>query len=148
MDISKEFGTDERLEEEGAWVDIGDGTLLCVARIGNKKYAKYFERLMKPHRAQFRTGNIPIELQEVNVTKTLAKTVLLGWENLTYQGKLLEYSVDNAIMVMSDLKDFRTMVTEIAGEMGTFKEEEVEETEKNSERSSGGDLTGENTTPS
>lgn len=148
MDLSKTFRTSEKLEEEGAWVDLGDGAFVCVARVGNKKYNEYFEKALKPHRRQFRTGSMPTEVMDEILIRTLANTILLGWEGVEYEGKELEYSVDNAIMVLRELKDFRSLISEISNEMETFKQEEQEEALKNSNRFSNGDSLGESTTTS
>lgn len=148
MDLSKAFETDEKLENEGAWIDIGGGALVCVARVGNKKYNEHFEKAIKPHRRQFRTGTMRTELMDEILIDTLAHTILLGWEGVEYKGEPIEYSVANAIMVMTDLKDFRALIAEIAGEMETFKREEDEDAAKNSDRSSDGDSNGETATTS
>jgi len=127
MKISS-FATDLDLEENGVWVDIGDGARLKLARIGNPAYTKLQRELAKPLRQQLRRNSVPQDkLLDIQL-QLLSRTVLLDWEGLEDdKGKKIKYSTENAFQLMRDLKDFRRLVEETADEQATFARIEAEE---------------------
>ena len=127
MDISKEYATDEKKELEGVWEDIGDGGRILIARTNNPKYEKLFTKLIKPHRGRLRRGNLSDELSKEITVKLLADTILLDWEGIEEDGESLQYSKPEAERLLKDYKDFRNMVSEMAGEIDLFRQEEEEE---------------------
>jgi hypothetical protein len=58
------YNTDRGLEEEGVWVDFGDGVKVQVRRLTSKKSREYRRKLDKPYTAQFRNREMPDDLQE------------------------------------------------------------------------------------
>lgn len=125
--------TDLNKEQEGTWVDIGKGARLKIARIGNPAYKETFRRLTKPYQRQMRTGNLPDEVAEKILARCLAESVLVGWEGLEMDGEPIQYSRKAAmdLLMNPQLKDFRDLVTELANEVELFRQEEMEEAEKN-----------------
>lgn len=138
MDIKKTYGTDKEKEKKGVWEDLGDGARVLVARIGNPNYRKIFEQLTKPYSKSIRRGTLSEEKATELIIKSLAKSVLLGWEGLKEDGKLLKHSEAEAIRLMTEYPDFRDQVQEIANDLETYKIVEDEDTEKNSGKSSAG----------
>jgi hypothetical protein len=143
MKFSK-FATDKSLEIEGAWVDIGDDAHIRVARIGNDRYAKRLETLYKPYRKMQRTNSVPDDLARKLFIDALATTVLLEWKGFTNEdGSEVPYTVDTAIAKLTELKDFRELVVEIATEVATYRNEEIEEEGEILAKKSNGTSTGE-----
>lgn len=138
MDIKKTYGTDRKKEVDGVWEDLGDGARVLVARIGNPNYRKVFEQLTKPYTKAIRRGTLSEEKATELIIKSLAKSVLLKWEGIKEDGKLVKYSEAEAIRLMTDYPDFRDQIQEIANDLETYKITEDEETEKNSGTSSTG----------
>lgn len=138
MKFSK-FATNHDLEIEGAWVDIGEGAKLLIARIGNDRYAKYLDKAYKPYRKMQRTNSIPEDLARKIFIAALANTVLVGWEGFVDDnGVEIPYTVENAIAKLTEFKDFRELVAEIGSEASTFRDEEIaEEVELLTKKSSG-----------
>jgi len=136
MDLSQ-FETDRQLETDGVWVDIGDedGTQLLIARIGNPNYNRLMRAKLKPHKNLLQRDAMPLETQERMLNEVMSETVLLGWKNLKYKGKKVNYSTARALELITDIPDFRDLVLEIANSMETFRVVEVEEDVKNSEAS-------------
>lgn len=130
-DLKKMFGTDKTAEVEGVWQDIGDGVELLIARIGNPEYQKEFQRISKPHRRAIRRGHLSDSVAEKLLIKAMAKCILLDWKGLQEDGKDLPYSYDNAVRILTEYRDLRDYVSDIANEIETFKLEEDEEAEKN-----------------
>lgn len=136
MDLST-FETDRQLEVDGVWVDIGDEdeTQLLIARIGNPNYNRLIRARLKPHKNLLQRDALPMEMQEKILNEVIAETVLLGWKNLKYKGKKINYSSDRALEMLNNISDFRELVMEIANSMETFRIVETEEDVKNSKAS-------------
>lgn len=130
-DLKKLYAVDETKETEGTWQDIGDGISVLVARIGNPKYQKLLNNFLKPHRRAVRRGTIADEILENIITKTMASTILLGWKGLEEDGQEILYSQTESLRVLTDYKDFRDIVSELANEIEAFRVEEDEEAAKN-----------------
>lgn len=136
MDL-KEFETDESLELDGVWVDIGDDdeTQLLVARVGNPTFNRMIRQRMKPFKNLIQRDRLPASTQEKILTEVMAECILLDWKNLKHNGKTVKYSSATALKLMTSIKDFRELVTEIANSMETFMKEEEAEDTKNSKAS-------------
>lgn len=128
--------TNEDKENQGVWRDLGNGAKLLLARLGNAEFSKMFAELTQPYAE---TGTkVPVEVQKDISVKCLARTVLLGWEGI-YDGEdELEYSYDNAVRVLTEVKDFRELVMKLAGDLDAYKDKKDEELEGNSGSASDG----------
>jgi len=131
MDVVKFFKTDAKKEIDGNWVEIGEGASLLIARAGNPKYSRLLERLQKPHRTAIRRDRLPDDIAEKIVTKVLAETVLIGWKGVFYKDEELEYTPENSLMLLTELKDLKELVAELGRDVSNFKEADEEEDEKN-----------------
>jgi len=126
MKISR-FATDLGLEEDGVWMDIGDGASLKVARVGNPRYRKRIAQLTKPYKRQIRSDTLPEDLSDELVLKAFSETILLDWKGIEDdKGKAIKYSQEAAYKLLSGLRDFRSLVAEIAMEQEAFRAEEAE----------------------
>src|ERR1043166_2259135 len=76
------YSTDKVAEEEGQWVDFGDGIKVQLRRLNCKKSRDVRRRLEKPYAKQFRGQDIPDEIQERMLNAQLAKAVIVGWEGV------------------------------------------------------------------
>ena len=136
MDLSN-LETNINFEHDGVWVDLEDAdkTLLLIARIGNPRYNSRMRARMKTQQYALKMKELSIEAQEAIVTEVISETVLLDWKNLKYKGKAIKYSPTRAFEIMTQIKDFRNLVVEIADDMETFKIVSQEEDSKNSKAS-------------
>ncbi len=125
MDI-KNFKTNQDLEENGKWEEFENGCRLLIARAGNKKWKEYWKKISKPYRKQIKRETLSEEKGNELIINAMAQTILLNWENLLNDGVPLEYSKENAIMVLS-IPDFRETVSEISQSMEAFQAELDEE---------------------
>jgi hypothetical protein len=125
MDIKKRFQTSEEHEMNGVWVDIGDGTFLKVARMGNPKHREAMRALLAP----FKDRPNDIVPQE-SIDDVLARTILVSWEGVTEDGAEVPYSHEKAVEYLS-FKDFRDKVVRIASNMETYRAEALLAAEKN-----------------
>ena len=127
-DLQKEFGTDSEKEKEGVWRDdiVGD-VRMKIARIGNPRYNKRFQALSKPHRRALRSGRLKDDIAEKLMIQCLAETIILDWENVEYKGKELPFSLENAVMILTELPELRNYVNDIANELEGYQAEDDEE---------------------
>jgi hypothetical protein len=130
-DIRKLYATNEDKETDGVWQDLGDGIEMLIARIGNPKYQKLFQRLSKPHRKAIRRGSLKEDVAEKLMIECMAETVLLGWKNVEMDGKPLPYSKENAIKILTEFKDLKDYINDFANEMEAYMQEDAEEAEEN-----------------
>lgn len=131
----KSFATNQELENQGTWHELGEGAKIKVARYGNKNFSKAFQQLYKPHAG---LKKIPDEKAEEILIKTFAKTILVGWEGFKYYGKDLPYTEENAEKVLKELPDLRDLVADLSKQAEYYKIQEVEQAEKNLPNTSGG----------
>lgn len=140
MKIRKQYETDPVAEEEGVWVDIGEGAEVKVARLNNPRHKKALERLRKPYRNILRAGrDLPDEVSDKIAIQGMAEAILLDWRGIEHNdGSEIAYSQEKAKEILTELKDFRDTVAFLAMEAETFRKEALENAAKNSETSSPG----------
>lgn len=126
-DIKALFGTDKAKEKDGVWQDMGDGLKMRIARIGNPKYQKRFEALSKPHRRALRRGTLSNEIAEKLLIQCMSETIVLDWEGIEENGEEIQFSVENAIRILTDYPELRKYVEDIANEMEGYKADDDEE---------------------
>lgn len=130
MDIFATYAVNEDLENNGTWMELGDAKFL-IARAGNRSYSKLFTKeYERNQRALEAKDDNADKLAEKLMIKVIAKTILLGWENVKYQGKDLAYSVENAEMLLAH-KDFRREIVKMSEDFDAFKMQKEAEEEKN-----------------
>lgn len=114
-------------EIDGTWVDYGDSKLL-IARLGNPRNRKAYDRAQNKYKAKARKGTLsPDERVEITA-RTLSESILLDWEGISgMDGKPLEYSTEMAFMALRWDIDLRTFVSEQADLSENFRAAEVDE---------------------
>lgn len=121
MDLFKSFATNEKLELDGAWVGLGGGAKILVARSGNKKYGRMLSSLVEKNQAVLdaKTDESDTVSDEIMID-VFANTILLGWEGFTDKGEPLDYTLDNAKKAL-ELKDFRNLVATHARNIENYR---------------------------
>lgn len=125
MQLNKAFGTNESLENEGKWFDIGDGAKVLVARFGNKAHKKVLNKLRAPYKPLLlRGGSIPEEKNEEIISESMAQTILLGWDGFMDQDmKVLPYSIEAARESFKLYPDFLDLVSQFSLDVSNFRSE-------------------------
>lgn len=127
MDIFSSFATDETLENEGKWRPLSKTAKILVARSGNPKYVAMLRAKMAEAQLDLSSGEEADQLAEGILIDVMAKTILLGWSGLTYQGKEAPYSFEMAKTFLK-VKDFRKKVAGMSDDFESFRvKEEVEQ---------------------
>lgn len=120
LDIHANYATDETLENEGSWKEIGGDAAILVARSGNRAYSKLMTKLYQQNQELLKLGDDAAERKSDEIMiQVLAETVLLGWRNLGYQKKPIDYSVANAKKLLAH-KDFRRVVTSASEDLTAY----------------------------
>jgi hypothetical protein len=134
FNFDKAFGTDKDLEEQGAWDEIymdGESLNVKVARKNNAHYKKMLRSEMTKNKRKLeREDQGAIDLFDRIMIRVMAKTILLGWGELIVNGDQLEYSVENAELVLRN-EDFRKEVDGISDSFDLYKQEQDEEIKGN-----------------
>ena len=132
MDFFKKFGTDPKLEINGKWIELEPGLEFLIARGGNRTYTEALASLYEEHQADLEKGGPAAdELADTIFIKAAASGLLKGWRGeVEYDGKPLEYSVENANLLLG-LTDFRKWVMTHAANIENYRLAQVAETEKN-----------------
>jgi hypothetical protein len=127
------WGTDQEKENDGVVIDLGDGASITIGRYLSDRHRKVYDRLARPYRTQTLAGRpIPDDVAIRIEIESLAEAVLLDWSGFTGDdGAALPYSKDAAIKLLTDLRDFRAQVTQIAQDAANFRREAIEVAEKN-----------------
>ena len=124
LDLFSQFASDENLENNGAWQDIGGDSKLLVARAGNRKYAKLLTKLVEKNKRVLDGNDDAADAKSDEImVQVIAETLLLGWEGITYKGKELPYSIANAKLVLG-MKEFRKVVAKLAEDQDAYKVQE------------------------
>ena len=116
--------------ETGKWFAIQKDIRLKIARLGNKKYKQVFKKVTAPYRNTMRRKKLDDAIADEITIKVVARTVLLDWEGIEIDGEPVEYSVATAEKALTN-EDFLTLVTDIAGDLESFKVLEDEDTTEN-----------------
>jgi hypothetical protein len=135
------YNTSRDLEEEGVWVDFGDGVKVQVRRLNSKHSRETRRKLEKPYSSQFRNREMPDSLQEQLLNKQVAQSIVVNWEgvpNPESPKDQLGYTPDNVLMVIEKFPDFRDDILTASMERTTFEKEQRKEAEKNLKSASSG----------
>jgi hypothetical protein len=128
LDIFAKFATDESLEDNGTWFPIGKSSKLLIARSGNRAYGRALTKAVETNRVALDVGDESADaVSERIMIDVLANTILLGWENISFKGEAMPYSVENAKKLLA-VKDFRKQVVQFSENFESFKlKEEVQQ---------------------
>jgi hypothetical protein len=121
FDVYANYATDEEAEVKGRWFPIGKNARVKVARVGNDNYNAEFRKLVEDKQLDLSEGGPAAEQLASDILLTVqAKTVLVDWEGLGFQGKPVPYSVDSAKSLLA-VKDFRKRILAIAESFDNFR---------------------------
>lgn len=137
-DFFSRYSTDKNAEEDGVWVDYGDGLKIKIRRLNCAKSKEIRRKLEKPYVKQFRGADMPESIQEMLLNQQLAKAIVVDWEgvpNPESPEKALECSEANVLMMIQKFPDFRDDILTASMERATFQREDMAAAEGNSSNS-------------
>lgn len=126
--------TDKSKVVEGVWVDYQGGLRFKVARAGNVKADAYRNKLLQQNKFAIQKGDV--SFIETVTLQVLAKHILLDWENmqdLDDDDNVIDvpYSYENALRILTEVKDFRDIIERYAEDLSLFQSEKQAEAAKN-----------------
>ena len=125
MDIFTTYATDASLENNGTWIKVGDARFK-IARAGNRKFQKALAAAYETHRPALTVNDDAADaLSDQIMAEVMAKTILLDWEHVEFRGQPMHYSTGNAKAALA-IKDFRKLITNLAGDIEHFRVKEEE----------------------
>lgn len=138
MDLNR-FKTDANAENNGVWINLGEGARIKVARAGNRKNSDLFTRLTADpdYKRKEKMGTLTDEEYEPILLQCLAETILLDWEGFTEDGKPVPYNRENAMRLLA-FRDFRRAVQDASAEAANFRAQTVAEATDALKKSSNG----------
>ena len=123
------FQLDPVKKVEGVWVDFGGGAKFKIASLSNPQFQQAFAAKRAPYDKMRRTLSEE-EMLDI-MCFCLARFVVLDWENVFENDKLIKYSADKAEEVLRRLNWLRERVIEEAQSISNFSEDTEKEIEKN-----------------
>jgi hypothetical protein len=131
------FATDERLEEDGTWLDVNDfyGLKIKIRRLRSDAVLKAFEKIVRETYGEGKLrkpGDLTSDQSNEILRRQLAEAVLIDWEGLrdAETGDDIPYSKETSYQLMG-IKDFREFVYQAANERETFREKADKDAAKN-----------------
>lgn len=139
MGLRKLFKTDEKVEQQGVWLDYGE-TRIRIARAGgaNKKFAKVLDKKTKPYRRALASGTMDNDRADTLLRETYAEAVILDWQtkvngewkpgidpedaNLP-AGDLLPVNSDNVLLALTALAELYRDIQSQAQSIALFRAE-------------------------
>jgi hypothetical protein len=139
MGLRKLFKTDEKVEQQGVWLDYGD-TRIRIARAGgaNKKFAKVLDKKTKPYRRALASGTMDNDRANNILRETYAESVVLDWQTKVGDewkpgidpedaglpaGDLLPVNSDNVLLALTALPDLYQDIMSQAQSIALFRAE-------------------------
>lgn len=130
MELTR-YSTDEVLETEGVWEDMGSGCRFLIARSGNPNFEAARKKYGRSVLRQIENDDLEEARETTILCEMIAKTVWLAFEGLTEDGKKVKDSYENRLRILTDYKDLRSEILEIARTRQRFHIETQKEDAKN-----------------
>jgi hypothetical protein len=128
--------TDLKRAEEGTWVPFAEGIEVCIASLNTERFKAARRRLLKPHVRELRAGTAEAGERILELIKpAVARFIVVDWRNLQDdEGEPIPYSPEKCLELFHDptLQDFYAWVLNTAGESELFRQELLDDAEKNS----------------
>jgi hypothetical protein len=116
------FKTDEDRQENGVWVDFGDGIKVKIRRFKSKASVAARKELDKPHTEVIRRGKLAEDVAEDLLVRQIAMGVIADWEGVTDEnGNNVPNTTDAKYHILKALPDFRDEIFAISVEAEHFK---------------------------
>lgn len=120
---------DDEKVEMGSWTKYR-GVSLRIARANNSKFKSLFMQKMKPYENKLNAKNangLDEDTMKDIMCECVSKAMLTDWKDFTIGGEEIPYSQENAYSLLYNDEDCRQFVTDFAGELENFLQEEEAE---------------------
>ena len=131
-DLSKEYNTDSKKEEEGVWEPMGGDCKVLVAAWNNPKFDEALAAQPRQIRRRIDRGKLSDADDREIMVVVVADTILLGWKNLLDDGKEIKYTKALAAKMLAKHPKFYRDIVAIANDESRYQKDDVAENLKNS----------------
>ena len=125
MDLNR-YALDTDKANNGAWIKIDGGGEVLIARMHNRAFKQELKRLQAPYVLPSGKLEIDQEVLDELINKAMAKTILLNWRGITYQGEEFPYSAENSLKICTNPKfeQFKNLVVMLSSDLDNYREEQ------------------------
>jgi len=113
MELTK-YSTDPKLELEGVWEDMGDGTRFLIARTQNPAFEAARKSYGRSVLRQLENDDLDDDRETQIFCELIAKTIWLAFEKLTEKKKKLVDTYEERLRILLEYKDVRVDILELA----------------------------------
>lgn len=109
-----QYESDPRLEEEGNWVDLGEGTSIRVRATMSVRAQQIMNEVYGPHRADQQAGALNAALDRKLTCDWVARGIIVDWNGLEDPenlGTYIPHSEAEAIRICRDERHYRFVLT-------------------------------------
>lgn len=139
FDLQEEFGSDEKAEREGVWIDLSDESAVKVARLGNADAQKAYRKIPRAIRRNVEEGTMGNKQAIQFIAKFMAQHILKDWKDLVVGGEVLpKYNEELGTKYLVKFRRFRDKIWDISMDDDLFNVGELEEDAKNLPKRSSG----------
>lgn len=131
--LYKRYKTDQKREDGGVWVDLGDGVKFRLRRYKSKIVQDEKRRLEKPYENQIRRGeDLSEDIAKKLIVEQMARAICVDWQGVEdEEGNALEFSVSNAVKLFDELPDLTQELLSESLSRDRFKAQADEDAGKN-----------------
>jgi len=133
------YKTNKTAENEGVWLNFGDGSRVKARSMSSPKVREYQSKLFKKYRQALSAGGgvLPPEMQDEMDIDLVATAVIADWEGIpNANGVIVPYARPTAMAILAELPEWRKEIQYLAGLAETYREAGFEEQLGNSSESS------------
>jgi len=117
--------SNSKLENEGAWLDLGDGAALLIARAGNVRFMEKLRDISVPRAAAIKAGIISVKEAADMSRHAMPGTILLNWRGITRNEVDVPYSDEQALIYL-EMPDFLSMVEVASNDARRYRDTALE----------------------
>lgn len=141
--LDAKFRMDTDKEEQGIWVDFGEGVRFRIRRFKSAKSVAVRKELDKPHADMIRRGTVSQDVAEELLNRHIAAGIVVDWEGVnetTEDGsqRPIPYSAETAYRLLKELPELREELLTVTVERDAFRAKVDEDAVKNSLATSAG----------
>ena len=120
----EDLRTNLTAEVDGTWIPIKDDCRLLIARWNNTKFKQAFENAKATLRATGTSVAGDEDSEDVNdsiIKACVAEHILKGFEGLTQDGVMLQYSKAEALRIFKEIPDFYKLIIALSQKVENFR---------------------------
>jgi hypothetical protein len=120
------FKTDNDLEKDGVWINIGNDIKFKIRRFGGSNAQRLKQAMAKFHKPVARLVEMDKLSPEENIelmAKTFADSCLVDWQGVEIDGVKAPCTFDNAVKLFTQLPELFDLLFKESQKFDSFKEE-------------------------